>query len=199
MKSNLNFSMLLALTFFVTDSFSQLSTIESRDSLNQIQLQQFRKTFWDSLPKPIGWVNDFEALYSDSEENTLDSIINLFKNQTDIEVCVVTIDTNFISKEKFDSLTLHISNIWGVGDKRKDNGILIGISRGYRIMRIENGYGIEKIISDNETKSIIDNDFIPYFKQGNYYLGTENGLLKLIEVLRKKTMSNKKQKLRDGE
>ena len=39
---------------------------------------------------------------------------------------------------------------------RKKNGILIGISKGYRKIRIQNENGIEKIITDEETKSIIE-------------------------------------------
>jgi uncharacterized protein len=81
---------------------------------------------------------------------------------------------------------LYISNTWGVGVKGKDNGILIGISNGYRRMRIQNGYGIEKIISDEETKEIIDKYFIPYFKNGDYYSGTLTGLTRLIALLNSK-------------
>ena len=54
-------------------------------------------------------------------------------------------------------------------------------------MRIENSYGIENLISNSETKTIMETDFIPYLMHENYYLGTENGLIKLIEVFRKKT------------
>lgn len=192
MKGKLKFKTIFLLIIFNVNAFGQSTAIENQDTSIQIKLQQFRKNFWDSLPKPVGWVNDYEGLYTNEEEILLDSIIRSFKKLTDIEICVVTIDTNFVAKEKFDSLTFHIANNWGVGDKRKDYGILIGISRGYRRMRIENGFGIEKIFSDNETQTIIDHDFIPYFKMGDYYLGTEIGVSKLTEVLTKKTKSRKK-------
>lgn len=70
--------------------------------------------------------------------------------------------------------------------KHKDNGVLIAISKGYRQIRIQNGNGIEKIITDNETKEIIDNFFIPDFKKGNYYDGTLKGLVELINLLKPK-------------
>ena len=53
-------------------------------------------------------------------------------------------------------------------------------------MRIQNGYGIEKMISDAETKEVIDKFFVPSFKNGEYYEGTLIGLSKLIELLNSK-------------
>jgi len=91
------------------------------------------------------------------------------------------------SKDKFEDLSLHIAKTWGVGKKYKDNGILIAISKGYRQIRIQNGNGIEKIITDDETKEIIDKYFIPDFKKGKYYDGTLKGLIELIKLLKSKT------------
>lgn len=71
---------------------------------------------------------------------------------------------------------LRLANTWGVGKKEKNNGVTICISKGYRRMRICNGYGIEKVLSDAETKAIVDRDFIPSFKAGDYYKGTLMGL-----------------------
>jgi uncharacterized membrane protein YgcG len=50
-------------------------------------------------------------------------------------------------------------------------------------MRIENGYNITDRLSDAATKRIIDTNFIPGFKTGNYYEGTLNGLRALMATL----------------
>jgi uncharacterized membrane protein YgcG len=70
-----------------------------------------------------------------------------------------------------------------VGQKQKNNGVTIGLSKGYRFMRIENGYGIQNILTDNETKKIIDSAFIPYFKKGEYFEGIVNGLEAIMKKL----------------
>ena len=136
-----------------------------------------------SVPSPPGWVNDFERLFIGEEIQVLDSIIRAYKSQTSIEIAIVTLDTSFTSAEEFDDYTLKIANSWGVGELKRDNGILIAISKSHRKMRIHNGYGIEKLISDPETKEIIDRYFIPAFKKGDYYSGTLKGIKKLIELL----------------
>lgn len=170
----------------LVNAHAQTTNTSGHNTTSQQQLSTYRQIFWDSLPRPTGWVNDYEGLYADEEELVLDSIISIFKSETGFEFALVTIDTIYTTEDKFDELTLRIASSWGVGEKGKDNGILIGISRGHRKIRINNGFGIEKLITDNETKEIIDNYFIPYFKTGQYFPGTLTGLTELIKLLKTK-------------
>jgi len=137
----------------------------------------------DTIPRPVGYVNDFEGLFTDSQKVYLDSLIAGFDRQTTIQIAVVTIDSNLTRTTNFDNFTLKMMNAWGVGQKGKNNGILIGISGAYHKIRIQNGYGIEKILSNIETKNIIDTEFIPYFRKSEYFKGTLNGLRALMERL----------------
>jgi len=153
------------------------------DTSHARQLQEYRQHFRDSPPKATGWTTDMERLFTDAQKLHLDSLIRDYEKKTTVEIAIVTLDTNATSTDKFDDLALHISNTWGVGKKDKNNGVTICISKGYRRMRICNGYGIEKILSDDETKDIVDNDFIPSFKAGDYYKGTLLGLAAIMAKL----------------
>lgn len=143
-------------------------------------------SFHDSLPQPIGFVNDYENIFSINEIQSLDSLIRNFEKKTTIQIAVITLDTTMTTDDDFDNFILGIAKDWGVGQKEKNNGITIGISAGYRRIRIQNGYGIEKILSDNETKQIIDTAFIPSYKKANYFEGTYNGLGVLMALLEKR-------------
>ncbi len=134
--------------------------------------------------KQIGCINDYEHIFSDDQISDLDSIISEFDKETKNEIAIVTIDSSWTTKESFDSFTLAIAENWGVGKKVKNNGILIGISTGLRMIRINNGYGIEAKLTDAETKKIIDDIILPEFKKGNYFEGTKNGLLALMQKIR---------------
>jgi uncharacterized protein len=142
-----------------------------------------QQVFWDSLPQPTGYVNDYENLFTDAEEQSLDSLMGDFEKRTTIQIAVVTFDTTMTTRDSLDALTLRIGEVWGVGRKHKNNGIVIGISRGYRQMRIQNGYGIERFLSDEQTKQIIDNAFIPAYRAGKYFEGTLAGLKALMKTL----------------
>ena len=90
--------------------------------------QNSKDNYWENMPKPKGWVNDFENILTIEEEKTLDSLIADYEKRTTIEISIVTIPISATDKERFDELTLHIAKTWGVGKKGNDNGILIGIS-----------------------------------------------------------------------
>lgn len=172
--------------FLLPNIYGQTIKPVNQDSTLQQQISTYRLTFWDSLPKQNGRINDYEGLYEKEEELALDSLIRIFKSETGIEIVILTLDTINSDKDNFDQLTLRIANHWAVGEKGKYNGILIGISRGHRKIRINNGAGIVELISDAETKAIIYNYFIPYFKTEQYYDGTFTGLTELIKHLKRK-------------
>ena len=172
--------------FFAFSMKAQTTDSLKLESKKSVSLESYRQVFWDNLPKPHNWTNDYENLFSKEEETKLNQIISDFEKETTVEIAIVTIDTFKVSKEKFEDLSLHIARTWGVGKKEKSNGILIAISKGYLKIRIQNGDGIVLFLSDDETAKIIRNDIIPYFKKEDYFEGTKAGILKLIELLRKR-------------
>ena len=149
----------------------------------QLIFGQINNDFSNELPKNKGWVNDFENIFSTGQENSLDSILSAFEKKTTIEIAIITIPEIMTTAENFDNLVVQISNYWRLGKKDKNNGILIGVSKGLRSIRISNGLGIEAILTDDQTKKIIENTIIPNFKVENYYQGTLKGIEEIIKNL----------------
>lgn len=141
------------------------------------------------LPKASGWVNDYVSLYLPAQRFTLDSSIALHEQQFSNEIAVVTIDEAMLGRCTLEEYTLNLARAWGVGKKIKNNGILIGIVPALRKIRIENGYGIEKILTNNETKQIIDSVMVPHFKNGHFFEGTRQGLFAIFKKLAKRNSS----------
>lgn len=135
----------------------------------------------DTIPRPIGFVNDFEHLFTAEQQDTLENMLHRFEQRTTIEIALVTIDTSLTLAPNFDLFTLKMMDAWGVGKKDKNNGILIGISRGYRRIRIQKGSGIAKALTNAGAKQIIEEAFIPFFRKDQYYAGTVNGLKALMQ------------------
>jgi uncharacterized protein len=136
------------------------------------------------VPQATGFINDFVQLFTHDEIKTLDSLVSTFENATTVEIAVATVNSVMVKEQDFEDYTLVMSRTWGVGKKDKNNGILIVISPDLRRMRIQNGYGIENILSDAETEYIIDNSFIPKFKEGKYFEGTRDGIIAIIAKLK---------------
>ncbi len=175
---------ILLITSFTFNSVGQNKNIDSSNNQATLTLLQF--ALRDSIPHITNWTIDYGYLFTTEQRKILDSIISEFEQASTIEICIFTLDSTMTTKEGFEDFILHIGNTFGVGKKEKNNGIVIGISQSLRKIRISNGYGIEKILSDSETKHIIDTGFIPFFKESDYYGGTLNGLKHLIAELDKK-------------
>jgi uncharacterized protein len=136
------------------------------------------------IPQARGLINDFTGLFTDSEIRTLDSLVSTYENATTVEIAVATVDSGMVKKQDFEDYSLVMLNTWGVGKREKNNGILIVIAPGLRLIRVENGHGIEKFLSDAETKEIIDSAFIPKFKEGKFFEGTQNGIIAIMRKLK---------------
>lgn len=131
-------------------------------------------------PKASGWTNDFEHLFSAKEIRVLDSLIEAYEKKTTNEIAIVTIRKDQTTPEQFDDYVLRIHNAWGVGKKQINNGIVIGISRELRKVRISTGYGMESKLTNEEAKTIIETTMLPEFSKGNMFEGTRNGLLAIM-------------------
>ena len=167
----------------------QQKAVVSADSIPE-KLQAYRQAFLENLPQPTGYVNDYENLYTDSEEHVLTGLINDFEKKTSVQIAVVSFDTSMTTSDSLEALTLRFARLWGVGQKNKDNGVVIGICRGYRKMRIETGTGMVNILTSREAKAIIDNSFIPDFKNGNYFAGTLAGIKALMMAINRNSAPN---------
>lgn len=140
------------------------------------------------IPKSYAWVNDFEDIYTTSEEKQLNTLLNNFEEATGYEVAIATLDTGMVGVLEDDmfNATFAMASFWGIGKAELDNGVLIGISRGRRRVFIQNGKGTEKVMSDIQTKKFIDDVFIPNFKQRQYFEGTLKGTQAILDFLRDK-------------
>jgi|GEM_PF-604821 len=160
----------------------------SSDSTVQVQTSH-KILFRDSIPKPYDYVNDYDKVYTGAQIAILDSLIGSFEKETTMQIAVITFSAVMLENDNLDSMTKKVANIWGVGQKDKNNGVTIGICRECRKISIRTSSGTEKILSNAETKEILDNSFIPGFKEANYFQGTLNGLNALTNTLRKKLRS----------
>jgi uncharacterized protein len=168
-------------------AFQSCNSQEPSKSLLSMRLN-ISKERSDSLalhiPQAKGFINDFVQLFTIDEINTLDSLVSVLERTTTVEISVAAISSKMVKIEDFEDYSLVMMRTWGVGKKEKNNGILIAISPDLRRMRIQNGYGIENILTDAKTKNIIDNSFIPKFKEGKYFEGTRDGIIALIQELK---------------
>jgi len=126
-----------------------------------------------SCSKNYQYINDEASFFSKSEKERLSDKIKTIKNETTAEIIIQTIES--LNGKSIKQYALEIGNTNKIGIAGINNGIIILLSKNEKAIQILNGYGIEWIISDDITKSIV-NEAIKHFKDGNYFKGLYSSL-----------------------
>lgn len=130
-------------------------------------------------------VNDLYGILSNSEKNDLSVLLENIENSTSAQIALVIIPS--LEGNNIEDYALSIAENWGknkgLGQKDRDNGVLLLISMAEKKLRIEVGYGLEGILNDGKCGYIIRKLIVPGFKRGDYYLGIKNGINKIGGVI----------------
>lgn len=125
-------------------------------------------------------VTDSGEMLSDREEQEVSEMLYSINRQTGIEYLVYTIKS--LNGEDIETCANRLFRTAGLGDKEKDNGLLLLISYDDRKFRLEVGYGLEGDIPDTQAANII-NTMTPYFKEGNYGDGVKAAVKQTAVIL----------------
>ena len=125
------------------------------------------------------YVNDYaNVLTPETEDYIMNTNIEL-NNKTKAQIVVVTVST--LDGKSIEEYATELFRKFGIGDKEKNNGVLLLCSTGDRLFRIEVGYGLEGALPDGKTGRIQDEYIIPYLKNDNYDEGIKNGFNAVLE------------------
>ena len=124
------------------------------------------------LPSLTAPVNDFAGLIDSSSEAELDRRIRALRQATGDVIVVATIPSHegYLDIREL-AVKLFENGGRGIGDKGKDNGLLIVIAAKERRAAIEVGYDLEGTVTDGFAGETIREAMIPAFRQGQYGQG----------------------------
>jgi uncharacterized protein len=148
-----------------------------------IQAQQAKMYDEDipDRPKPPRLVNDFADMLTADEESMLEEKLVGYNDTTSTQIAVVTVPN--LGVYPVEEYSLRLGRKWGIGEKDKNNGILILISKEDRKIDIGTGYGVGQYVSDIDAQRMINELIKPAFKQGNYFEGINATVDRMILLL----------------
>ena len=128
----------------------------------------------NQYPQPTEkfFVNDFANILTQADATTIYTSGVDLQEATTAQAVVITVDS--LNDMPIDDYALQIGRQWGVGDKDKDNGVVILLSESDREIYIAVGYGLEGALPDSKTGRIIDNYGLTYFSNNNFSTGLVN-------------------------
>lgn len=134
-----------------------------------------------AFPTLTGRVVDDAGILSDGIQQKLTSVLQQQEQQTGDQVVVVTLKS--LQGYPIEDYGYQLGRAWGIGQKGKNNGALIIVAPNEHKARIEVGYGLEGVLTDAQSRVIIDEVMRPAFKQGDYDAGVFNGTLSVLHTI----------------
>ncbi len=140
-------------------------------------------------------VQDYVGLLSQSDRAALNEKLRSYADSTSTGIVIAIVSTvdDDINYEAVQLLTK-----WGVGQKGKDNGVLILMAAESRKVAISTGYGVESYLTDALSRQIIEQDMIPAFKRGDYYAGFDAATTSIMQVLQGTYKADKRTAVNDA-
>jgi uncharacterized protein len=138
------------------------------------------------FPKLSGRVVDEANLLDPAQEAALTAKLQGLETQSNRQLVVTTL--NSLQGYEISDYGYRLGRHWGIGqdgkgESEKDNGAILIIAPNERRMRIEVGYGLEPVLTDGLSSSIIRNDITPRFKAGDFPGGINAGVDRIITQL----------------
>ena len=136
------------------------------------------------------YVTDNSSILTPGQIQELETKLSNFEKETSNQVIVYIIPS--LNGESLEETSFDIAEKNGIGQKGKDNGVLLFIVTQDRKLRIEVGYGLEGALPDALAGQIIRKEITPYFKQGEYFEGINAGVDAIIAATKGEYKADKK-------
>jgi len=133
------------------------------------------------VPALKGRVNDYASVLSTETENKLEETLSALESSDSTQVVVLTIPS--LEGEVPEQFSIKVAEEWEIGQKNKDNGAILLISKNDRKIRIEVGRGLEGKLTDLLSGRIIQHEIVPKFREGNFDGGVEAGVNAIVSVV----------------
>lgn len=134
------------------------------------------------VPAYRGYVNDYANMISPQMESKLERALQSFDLSDSTQIAILTLDS--LEGDSLEDFSIRTVDKWKIGQKGKDNGVLLLVFKKDRKIRIEVGRGLEGVLTDLLAGRIIDGVISPEFKARRFDEGFANGIVAIVDATR---------------
>jgi len=125
-------------------------------------------------------VTDLAGFLSSSEVRLLEERLAAFEDSTSTQIAILTVPS--LAGIPIEEYSIQTFEKNGIGQKNKDNGVLLLVAREERRLRIEVGYGLEGVLTDALSTQVIEREIKPAFREGRYGRGLLAGVDAIMAI-----------------
>lgn len=134
-----------------------------------------------NLPDLTGQIVDNAGLLTPEDRADLLAQLQTLEQTSTDQIAIATVPT--LDGYTIEDYSIALARKWQLGQKGKDNGILLLVAPKERKVRIEVGRRLEPLMTDTMSKIIIQNAILPKFRRGDYSGGIKDGVRDIKDVL----------------
>jgi uncharacterized protein len=133
------------------------------------------------FPALTGRIVDEAALLSADDKRSLEADLKALEEKSTDQLVIYT--TRSLQGYPIEDFGYRLGRQWQIGQKGKNNGVILIVAPNDRKVRIEVGRGLEPQLTDLMTKLIIENAILPAFRRNDFAGGIKAGVRDIRDVL----------------
>ncbi len=126
-------------------------------------------------------VVDLAGVIDPQSRSSLSHTLQELEEKTSVQMVILTVRS--LDEQNLEEVSLGLAEKWMIGQKDKNNGILLLVATIDRKYRFEVGYGLEAVLPDSLVGSIARKSLVPYFRKGQYSQGISAATAVIVTTL----------------
>ena len=137
------------------------------------------------VPPLTGHVTDQAGMLEPGQREKLEAVLADYEAKTGSQIAILLVKST--EPEQIEQYSIRVADAWKLGRKGVDDGVLLMVAKdnppALRRLRIEAGRGVQGVLTDAQSKRILQDVIAPHFKQNHYYDGLVAGVGAIATLL----------------
>jgi uncharacterized protein len=133
------------------------------------------------VPKLESRVTDLTGTLTAGQQAELEQKLADFEARKGAQIAVLLVATT--QPEEIEQYSIRVTDAWKLGRKKVDDGALLILAEDDHKLRIENGYGLEGVLTDAASNRIIEDTMVPLLRQGQYFNAISAGVDQMMRLI----------------
>lgn len=149
-----------------------------------------------AIPPLSAHVTDLAGMLNQQQRSALDTVLSDYEQKTGSQIAVLLVPST--APEAIEQYSIRVTDAWKLGRKGQDDGVLLLVAKdnpqALRRLRIEAGRGVQGVLTDAQSKRVLQDVIAPHFRQNDYYGGLVAGVGAIAALLNQESFSAPQQK-----
>jgi uncharacterized protein len=137
------------------------------------------------IPPLESRVTDKVGMLTQPQRNALENVLTEYESRTGSQIAILLVSST--APEAIEQYSIRVADAWKIGRKGMDDGVILIAAKdnppALRRLRIEAGLGVQGVLTDAQSKRVLQDVIAPHFRQNDFYGGLVAGVSAITALL----------------